>query len=206
VGRWSLATYGDHRITVHGVTRRRATCAAGYAASATDKWAPAPFHNFNDFQSSKLWNLKRWPFSCLKFKILWGDCLKDKEQLHFLSQLQIPSGFQVINFGTNSNLNLPWILKGFKHFSKNLINSLKFYIHMIYLNMNFCSLTCIQILDVPLQMVNGHSLIQIQKSWPLKDIVLTITSRPLFQTIGIILPSSWHAYTLSQNQRRYWIS
>jgi hypothetical protein len=33
--------------------------------------------------------------------------LKHKEQLSLLINLQIPSGFQVTNFGTNSNFNLP---------------------------------------------------------------------------------------------------
>jgi hypothetical protein len=42
--------------------------------------------------------------------------LEHKEQLHFLYQVQNPKGLQVINFGINSNLNLPLILKGFKHF------------------------------------------------------------------------------------------
>jgi hypothetical protein len=32
-----------------GHQRRTFTVAAGYAASTTDRWAPAPFHNFNDF-------------------------------------------------------------------------------------------------------------------------------------------------------------
>jgi hypothetical protein len=36
-----------------------------------------------------------------------GDSLKYMEQLSFLAQLQIPSGFQVTNSGINSNMNLP---------------------------------------------------------------------------------------------------
>jgi hypothetical protein len=40
-------------------------------------------------------------------QILLVDSMKHKEQLYFLAQLQIPLGFQVINSGTNSNLNLP---------------------------------------------------------------------------------------------------
>jgi hypothetical protein len=43
------------------------------------------------------------------------------------------------------------ILKGYKTFCKNLINSLKFHLHMVYLNMNLDWHACIQILDVPLQ-------------------------------------------------------
>jgi hypothetical protein len=36
----------------------------------------------------------------------------DNEQLWSLVKLQNPTGFHVIKFGTNSNLNLPWIFKG----------------------------------------------------------------------------------------------
>jgi hypothetical protein len=39
-----------------------------------------------------------------------------------------------------------------------------------------------QILEVPLQVEKWLSLINIQKSWPLKGIVPTITSTPLYQT------------------------
>jgi hypothetical protein len=53
---------------------------------------------------------------------------------------------------------------------------------MIYLNMNLGLLTCIQKLEVPLQMVNGLSLIHNQNCWPLKYIAPTITSTPLYQT------------------------
>jgi hypothetical protein len=81
------------------------------------------------------------------------DSMKDREQLSFLSQLQIPSGLQVKNSGTNSILNLPQILKGFKAFWKNLINSSKFHLHVIYLNIILHGLTCIQLLEVSLQVV-----------------------------------------------------
>jgi hypothetical protein len=43
-----------------------------------------------------------------------------------LAQLWYPPGFWVRNSKNNSNLNLAWILKGFKPFGENLINSLKF--------------------------------------------------------------------------------
>jgi hypothetical protein len=48
--------------------------------------------------------------------MLHRDSLKHKEQLSFLSQLQIPSGLQAKNSGTNLILNHPGILKGFKPF------------------------------------------------------------------------------------------
>jgi hypothetical protein len=51
---------------------------------------------------------------------------------------------------------------------------------MIYLNMNLDWLTCIQILEFPLQM-EKDSLFHTQKSWPLKGIVPSITSTPLYE-------------------------
>jgi hypothetical protein len=92
------------------------------------------------------------------FKIhqnLHRDSLKYKEQLSLLSQLIISPEFKVINPRTNSKLNLPWIFKGLKPFWKNLINSLKFHVYGIYLNIIFDWLTCIQILEVSLQVVKN---------------------------------------------------
>jgi hypothetical protein len=63
-----------------------------------------------------------------------GGQKDNKEQLSFLGPLPNPSVLHVINSGTNSKLNIPQILKGFKPFWKNLINFSKFYLHMIYLN------------------------------------------------------------------------
>jgi hypothetical protein len=65
---------------------------------------------------------------------LHRDSLKHNEELSFLSQLQIPSGLQVKNSETKQILNLTLILKGLKPFGKNLINSLKFHLLRIYLN------------------------------------------------------------------------
>jgi hypothetical protein len=44
--------------------------------------------------------------------ILSVDSLEHKEKLYFLDQHQNPNGLHVINSRTNSNLNLPRILKG----------------------------------------------------------------------------------------------
>jgi hypothetical protein len=52
-------------------------------------------------------------------QIFHRDSWKYREHLSFLAQLQILKGLQVIIFGINLNLNLPWILKGFK--PKNMI-------------------------------------------------------------------------------------
>jgi hypothetical protein len=52
------------------------------------------------------------------------------------------------------NLNLFSILKGCKPFGKNLINSVKFYLLMIFLNMNLHCLPCMQHLEVPFQVAN----------------------------------------------------
>jgi hypothetical protein len=40
------------------------------------------------------------------YQTFQDDSFKHKEQLYFLDQLQNPTLLQVINFGTNSNLNL----------------------------------------------------------------------------------------------------
>jgi hypothetical protein len=67
-------------------------------------------------------------------KTFLGDQKDNEEQLSLLGPLLNPSALHAINSGTNSKLNIPRILKGFKPFWKNLINFSKFYIHMIYLN------------------------------------------------------------------------
>jgi hypothetical protein len=63
------------------------------------------FPRFSIFQTLKS---KMVTFPLLKIQqILHRDIWKHKEQLSFLAQLQIPSGFHVTYSGTNSNLNLP---------------------------------------------------------------------------------------------------
>jgi hypothetical protein len=84
-------------------------------------------------------------------QIFHKDIWKHKEKLSFLAQLQIPKGLQVINSGTKSKLKLPRILKGFKPFWKNLINSIKFYLPNIDLKIILHWHTYIRILEVPLQ-------------------------------------------------------
>jgi hypothetical protein len=74
---------------------------------------------------------------------LQGDIFEDKKQLSFSAQFQSPSGFGIINSRTNSNLNLPYILKGFKPFGKNLINLLKFYLEVIFMKVNLVFYVCI---------------------------------------------------------------
>jgi hypothetical protein len=64
------------------------------------------------------------------------------EQFSALAELQIPNTSPVINFRTDSNLNLPWILKGFKPCGKNLINSLKIYLDFIFTKVSLLGNTC----------------------------------------------------------------
>jgi hypothetical protein len=81
------------------------------ALAVVGRWQAGPvaflissrfFHlpNF-EIQNSDLPDVQNLP------NFLHWDSWKHKEQLSFLAQLQIPSGFQVTNFGTNSNLNFP---------------------------------------------------------------------------------------------------
>jgi hypothetical protein len=64
----------------------------------------------------------------------------------------------------NSILNLVWILKGFKPYEENLINSPKFFVYMIFKTVNLDGLICIEKIDVPLQVVNGLNR-KIQKEY-----------------------------------------
>jgi hypothetical protein len=82
---------------------------------------------------------------------LQGDRFEHEEQLSDLAQQQNPSGFSIINSGINSNLNVPWILKGFKPFGKKLVNSLKFYLEVIFMNVNLVGHTFMQELKVSIQ-------------------------------------------------------
>jgi hypothetical protein len=58
------------------------------------------------------------------------------EQLSPLGWLQILNRINVINSWAEINLNLPWISKGFKPCGKNLVNSLKFYLNMVFTKVN----------------------------------------------------------------------
>jgi hypothetical protein len=76
---------------------------------------------------------------------------KTAEQLCHLAQLPIVTRIHVINFGTNSNLNLLWILKGFKPWGKILVNSLNLYLDLILTKVNLVQHTCMQEIGVPIQ-------------------------------------------------------
>jgi hypothetical protein len=69
---------------------------------------PRLFFDFSRFSIFQIFKSKSMTFPLSKLRqYLQVDRLKHKEQLFFLSQLQIPLGFQVTISGTNSNLNLP---------------------------------------------------------------------------------------------------
>jgi hypothetical protein len=110
--------YGHHHVTTRGVARVR------WRPARAVKWqlqlTSGPrllFHNFKDFLITQTlkYELVTFPLSKI-LQIMPVDSLKYKEQLYFLDQLKNPSGLHVINSGTNSNLNLPKILKKFKPF------------------------------------------------------------------------------------------
>jgi hypothetical protein len=77
------------------------------------------FQLFFKVQNLKFKNMILGPFKFMKF--FWDDQIHIREQLSFSAQLSYPSVFWI----RNSNLNLVWILKGFKPFLKTLINSQK---------------------------------------------------------------------------------
>jgi hypothetical protein len=64
---------------------------------------------------------------------------------------------------------------------KNLINFVKFWLHIKFKNMNLHWLTCMQTLEIPLDVVNMIWIHNIQKSWPLRDIEPTIINPPVLK-------------------------
>jgi hypothetical protein len=79
----------------------------------------------------------------------------NKDNFPFGKKFRFPIASELKNAGKKTNLNSVWILKGFKPFGKNLINSPKFFLGMIFNTMNLDWLTCIQNFEVPLQVENG---------------------------------------------------
>jgi hypothetical protein len=63
------------------------------------------FSRFSIFRSLKF-KIVTFPMTKIH-QLFHSDSWKYREQLSFLAQLQIPSGFQVTISGTNSNSNLP---------------------------------------------------------------------------------------------------
>jgi hypothetical protein len=105
-----------HRTLCH-------TCTSDWCGRLSGSYGwqvgPGSISYFQRFSITRTLKFESMTFPVPKIhQILQVDSLKHKEQLYMFVQLQIPSGLQVTNFWTNSNLNLPWILKGFKPFWK----------------------------------------------------------------------------------------
>jgi hypothetical protein len=107
------------------------------------------FHYSNCLQTLKS-NSNAFP-SSNNVQTLQGAIFQHAEQRSPLAHLHIPTASYLINFWTNSNLNLAWILKGFKPCGTNLVNSLKFYHDLIFSNMSLVGNTCMQEIGVPIQ-------------------------------------------------------
>jgi hypothetical protein len=110
------------------------------------------FSYFQMVQTMKC-NLNAFPWS-KNIQTLQGDRVELIEQLSLLSQLQFPNRIHVKYFGTDSNLNLPSILKEFKPYEKNLVNSLNFYPASIITKVNLVGYTCMQEMGVSKQVSN----------------------------------------------------
>jgi hypothetical protein len=65
---------------------------------------------------------------------------------------KIPNRIHDINFGTDLNLNLLLILKGFKPYGENLVNSPKISLDLVFATVNLVGHTCMQNLVVPMQL------------------------------------------------------
>jgi hypothetical protein len=125
-----------------------------WQGSSVDVWwqvGPTPFHNFKSFSQP---NFEIW--ICVFPDVQNSPNFAGR---HFETQGETllvgpTSKYHCIasyKFWNQFKFEPSLILEGFKPFWKNPINSLKFHLHMIYLNINLHWLTCIQILEVPLQ-------------------------------------------------------
>jgi hypothetical protein len=140
---------------------------------------PYLFKLFSKSTQTMKFKTKIFPMS-RNTQILQVNSLKIGNNFTFWTNIRIPQDcmlqiLEQIQFSIFLNF------EGVQTFLENLINSLKFHLYTLYLNMNLHWLTYIQILEVPLQVENVLSLFHTQKSWPLKYIVSTITSTPLYQ-------------------------
>jgi hypothetical protein len=84
----------------------------------------------------------------------WSEKRDNREQLPLLAHHPNPHGFWIINFRNNPNLNLVWIVKGFKPLRKNLDNSPKFLLDNVFMNVNLDGLTCMQKFEDIIQVAN----------------------------------------------------
>jgi hypothetical protein len=92
-------------------------------------------------------------FPSLKYvQTLYEARFESGEQVYPLAQLQIPIVSHVINFGTDLNLNLPWILKGLKPCGKNMVHSPG------YMELTFAKYTTIMIAELVVTCDLGSSL------------------------------------------------
>jgi hypothetical protein len=124
----------------------------GAIITVVDGWQVGPFNFFLQFSNPPTLKFQMMVFPLSKIhQTLQGDNLKHEEQISYLAQLQNPSIFWIIKYVNNSYLNLPWILKGFKTFGKNLINSLNLCLEIIFMNVNLDGQTCMQEFGVSIQ-------------------------------------------------------
>jgi hypothetical protein len=90
---------------------------------------------------------------CLEnIQALLADRFEYSKQLSPLGGLPIPKRIHVKNPGIDSNWNILWILKWFNPSGKNLINSPKVYLDLIFSKVNLVGHTCMQDLGVPRQL------------------------------------------------------
>jgi hypothetical protein len=131
---WPAATGGtaaeaSHRCECghHGMTAQKAGARGssigwnGYEPFGLLPSEPRPTFQFlPNFNLAPTLKFKNTAFPRSKStQTLYDARHENFKQLYLLTELQIPTGYHVINFGSNSNLNIPWILKGFKPCEKS---------------------------------------------------------------------------------------
>jgi hypothetical protein len=127
----------------------------------TDSWAQPKLISILNFSLLvEFCKLTKLPLSNSKIYLtFWGGRINKKEQLFFWAQIQNPNEFWITNLGSNQDLNLVWIFRGIKPLDKNLNNSSKFSLDIIFMNVNLDDITCMQKFEDPTQVTFGINLI-----------------------------------------------
>jgi hypothetical protein len=138
-------------------SRRRARSLNAVVQTRVVTGGPHQFDLLSGFSKTAWnWEFKIDVFHCSKKnQILCEDRLEYSEQVAQLCGLLIPNRINVINLGTESNLNVLWILKGYKPSRKNLRNSPKISLELVFTKVKLVQHTCMQEIWVTTQVLNN---------------------------------------------------
>jgi hypothetical protein len=172
--------------------RRRPGCVAwAHAQVADDQWqaGPSALLNFQEFPNWFKWPLQKIEkgvFLALKnYEKFCDDRFDQWEQRFLLVELQNRNRFWIKNSESFWNLNVIWILKGFKPFDKNPRNSQKLCLAKTYTNIILDHITCKVNSHVPLQVALWILREKLKGVEFASGLMTWIRVKPLINTRGI---------------------